>query len=84
MMSAMRAPDQAPFPFIPIFQNGPRRQGFAPPRKNSAPLTAPGRSENSSQRRERGQLQSHYPRRPDSEIRSTESQPLDDVNNLQA
>jgi hypothetical protein len=26
-------------------QNGPRRQGFASPRKNRAPLTAPGRSE---------------------------------------
>jgi len=37
--------DPAPFPFISIFQNGPRRQGFAPPRKTRAPLTAPGRSE---------------------------------------
>jgi hypothetical protein len=39
------APRQAPFPFIAIFRNGPRRQGFASPRKSSAPLTAPGRSE---------------------------------------
>jgi hypothetical protein len=37
--------DPAPFPFISIFQNGPRRQGFASPRKTGAPLTAPGRSE---------------------------------------
>lgn len=34
--------DPAPFPFSSIFQNGPRRQGFAPPRKTGAPLTAPG------------------------------------------
>jgi hypothetical protein len=33
------------FPFCPMFQNGPRRQGFAPPRTNRAPLTATGRSE---------------------------------------
>src|ERR1700686_5513588 len=26
-------------------QNGPRCKGFAPPRRNGAPLTAPGRSE---------------------------------------
>jgi hypothetical protein len=45
----------APFPFTSTFQNGPRRQGFAPPRSNRAPLTAPGRSEKSPQRRERGQ-----------------------------
>lgn len=37
--------DPAPFPFWSIFQNGPRRQGFASPRKTGAPLTAPGRSE---------------------------------------
>ncbi len=37
--------DPAPFPFISIFQNGPRRQGFASPRKTGAPLTAPGHSE---------------------------------------
>jgi hypothetical protein len=36
----------APFPFISTFRNGPRRQGFAPPRSTRAPLTAPGRSEN--------------------------------------
>ena len=35
----------ARFPFAPMFQNGPRRQGFASPRTNRAPLTAPGRSE---------------------------------------
>jgi hypothetical protein len=35
----------ARFPFRPMFQNGPRRQGFASPRINRAPLTAPGRSE---------------------------------------
>src|SRR6516225_6310006 len=32
------------FPLSPLFQNGPRRQGSAPPRKTSADLTAPGRS----------------------------------------
>jgi len=48
----------APFPFTSMFQNGPPRQAFAPqnlfkpgkafppPRKNRAPLPAPGRSEN--------------------------------------
>lgn len=35
----------ASFPSGPRFRNGPRRQGFAPPRKNGAPLTAPGRSQ---------------------------------------
>ena len=30
----------APFPFTPMFQNGPRRPGFAPPRKTRAPWTA--------------------------------------------
>jgi len=34
----------APFPSSGIIQNGPRRQGSAPPRKTRAPLTAPGRS----------------------------------------
>src|SRR5213076_1468806 len=46
------------FPFTSMFQNGPRRQAsapqtlfkpgkdFPPPRKNRAPLPAPGRSEN--------------------------------------
>ena len=38
----------APFPFTSMFQNGPRRQGSASPRKTGAPLTAAGRSENSS------------------------------------
>src|ERR1700694_5329500 len=59
----------APFPFTSMFQNGPRRQGFAPenlfkpgkdsppPRINRAPLPAPGRSENLPMRRERGQMQ---------------------------
>jgi hypothetical protein len=59
----------APFPFTSMFQNGPRRQGFAPenlfkpakdsppPRTNRAPLPAPGRSENLPMRRERGQMQ---------------------------
>ena len=35
----------ARFPFCLMFQNGPRHQGFASPRTNRAPLTAPGRSE---------------------------------------
>ena len=60
----------APFPFSPMFQNGPRPQGSAPenlfkptkdsppPRKNPAPLTAAGRSEDFPTRRERGQMQS--------------------------
>src|ERR1017187_4281736 len=34
-----------PFPRRKPSQNGPRRQGFAAPRRNRAPLTAPGRSE---------------------------------------
>jgi hypothetical protein len=34
-------------------QNGPRRQGFAAPRNNGAPLTAPGRSQAPPMRRER-------------------------------
>jgi hypothetical protein len=48
MTSALPTRGQAPFPFPPIFQNGPRRQGFASPRRLRAPLTAPGRSETSS------------------------------------
>ena len=44
----------APFPSLPRFRNGPRRQGFASPRLPRAPLTAPGRSEQSSHKRERG------------------------------
>ena len=59
----------APFPFLPMFQNGPRRQGcapenlfksrkgFPPPRRNRAPLTAVGRSEDFPMRRERGLMQ---------------------------
>ena len=43
----------APFPFCSTFRNGPRRQGFAAPRKHRAPLTAPGRSENLPYTRER-------------------------------
>jgi len=35
----------APFPSPELFQNGPRRQGSAAPRKTGPPLTAPGRSE---------------------------------------
>jgi hypothetical protein len=42
------------FPFFAMFQNGPRRQGFAAPREKRAPLTAPGRSENPTEIRERG------------------------------
>jgi hypothetical protein len=34
----------APFPSSHTFQNGPRPQGSASPRKTGAPLTAPGRS----------------------------------------
>src|ERR1700693_4167109 len=33
-----------PFPLREPSQNGPRRQGPAAPRRNGAPLTAPGRS----------------------------------------
>ena len=47
----------ARFPFCPMFQNGPRRQGFASPRKTRAPLTAPGRSEDLPMRRESGLMQ---------------------------
>jgi hypothetical protein len=60
----------APFPLPSMFQNGPRRQGcapenlfnrgkdFPPPRIRRAPLTAPGRSEDLPDIRERGQMQS--------------------------
>jgi hypothetical protein len=34
-----------------VFQNGPRRKGFASPRPHRAPLTAPGRSKLRSPRR---------------------------------
>jgi len=47
----------AAFPFRSMFQNGPRRQGFASPRTNRAPLTAPGRSEDLPMTRERRQIQ---------------------------
>src|SRR5262252_8521265 len=47
----------AAFPFRSMFQNGPRRQGFAAPRTNRAPLTAPGRSEDLPLTRERRQIQ---------------------------
>jgi SAM-dependent methyltransferase len=51
-------PDSPPeiltvFPSSPIIRNGPRRQGFATPRNNGAPLTAPGRSEPFPHMRER-------------------------------
>ena len=63
----------APFPFAPIFQNGPRRPGFAgenlfnprkdspPPRLKRAPWTAAGRSEDLLVTRERGQMQRSTP-----------------------
>jgi len=47
----------AAFPFRFMFQNGPRRQGFASPRTYRAPLTAPGRSEDLPVTRERRQIQ---------------------------
>ena len=40
----------------PMFQTGPRRQGFASQRTNRAPLTAVGRSEDLPMRRESGQM----------------------------
>jgi len=46
------------FPSPELFQNGPRRQGSAAPRKTGAPLTAPGRSENPTDMRERGSRKS--------------------------
>jgi hypothetical protein len=61
---------QAPFPFMTMLQNGPRRPASAlenlfktgkdspPPRPNRAPWTAAGRSEDFPTRRERGQMQS--------------------------
>jgi hypothetical protein len=79
----------APFPFNARFQNGPRRQGSASPRKTGAPLTAPGRSENVSQIRERGRMQS--PKLPTVHGRlqltrfrnpKIRPPPVDDVNNL--
>ena len=47
----------AAFPFRFMFQNGPRRQGFASPRTPRAPLTAPGRSEDLPVTRERRPIQ---------------------------
>ena len=47
----------AAFPFRSMFQNGPRRQGFASPRTNRAPLTTPGRSEDLPVTRERRPIQ---------------------------
>jgi hypothetical protein len=59
-----------PFPFMTMFQNGPRRQAYAPqnlfnsrkdfptPRPTRALLPAAGRSEEIPTRRERGQTQS--------------------------
>jgi len=79
----------APFPFTARFQNGPRRQGSASPRKTGAPLTAPGRSENVSQIRERGRMQSPKQTSPHRWLRLTRfpnqkirPPPVDDVNNL--
>jgi DNA replication protein DnaC len=46
--SEQEARPPAPFPSSPMVQSGPRRQGSAAPRKNGAPLTAPGRSDNDS------------------------------------
>jgi hypothetical protein len=56
---ARGTPPETParFPCCPRFQNGPRRQGFAPPRSTRAPLTAPGRSELVPMKRESGPMQ---------------------------
>ena len=56
---ARGTPPETParFPFSSIFQNGPRRPGFAPPRINRAPWTAPGRSEDFAMRRKSGPMQ---------------------------
>src|ERR1035438_1671260 len=68
-----RSPETpAPFPFCAMFRNGPRPQGCVtenlfktrkdspPPRTNRAPLTAAGRSEDSTMTRERGLMQSRF------------------------
>ena len=58
-----RAEDEtrpAPFPSSQTFQNGPRRQGSATPRKTSAPLTAPGRSGTAPNMRERGETERRF------------------------
>ena len=56
---ARGTPPETParFPFCSIFQNGPRRPGFASPRTNRAPWTAPGRSGQIAMRRKSGQKQ---------------------------
>jgi hypothetical protein len=63
---ARGTPPETParFPCHPIFQNGPRRQGFATPRSTRAPLTAPGRSESPPVKRESGQMQTGGCTRP--------------------
>ena len=50
----------SPFPSAAIVQNGARRQGFASPRNNRAPLTAPRRSENVL-RRGKGEVRKSWP-----------------------
>src|ERR1700686_4757236 len=50
-----------PFPLRRSSQNGPRRQGFAAPRRNGAPLTAPGRSEEPFPIRGKGELGNLWP-----------------------
>jgi len=57
---ARGTPPETParFPFSLMFQNGPRCPGFATPRTNRAPWTAPGRSEDLPIRRESAQMQS--------------------------
>jgi hypothetical protein len=50
----------SPFPSASIVQNGARRQGFASPRNNRAPLTAPRRSENVL-RRGKGEVRKSWP-----------------------
>jgi len=63
----------APFPFMTMFRNGPRRQEYAlenlfktgkdfpSPRTTRAPLTAAGHSEDLPVRRERGPMQRQNP-----------------------
>jgi len=57
---ARGTPPETParFPCCSRFRNGPRRQGFAAPRTNRAPLTAPGRSEDPALKRESARLES--------------------------
>ena len=54
-------PGGPPFPRRKPSQNGPRRQGFAAPRRNGAPLTAPGRSEEPFLIRGKGELGTLWP-----------------------